>query len=257
MNKLVKVGLVAGGAISLYFLISNNGLVNIKTSDLRKAAESEVPDIYTDKCVDALAKYEDAKTAADGVRKADKLVRDQEKIAVGYTTAKSNEEMAKKALDEAKKVLKDYKPDSTQVAVGSGDSAIAINVQNSGQKAILEANLQEAQSKYNMMKARRELLDDTINQKVITSRTPEQLEIMSNESRTYHEYQDTLKEYNKAIDDIMSNEEWKYEKLHEFFKKNVSESDIIINAVGLSAFPVALLVYIWADAKVKLGLLNK
>lgn len=257
MNKFVKVSLVVGGAVSLYFLFSNGSTTSVSKSDLRKLAEKELPDIYTDKCVDALAKYEDARVAADKVRSADKLVRDQAKIEVGYKTTKSNEESAKKAFEEAKKALKNYKPDSTQVAVGSGDSAVAINVQNNSQKAILESNLRDAQSKYDMMRSRRELLDDTINQKVVTSRTPEQLEIMTNESKTYHEYQKTLKEYNKAVDDILTNKDWEYNKLHEFFKKNVTKSDVITNAAGLSAFPVALLVYIWMDAKTKIDLLNK
>ena len=220
-------------------------------------AENEVPDIYSDQCVDALTKYEDAKVAADGVRKADKVIRDQAKIEVGYQTAVSNEKSAKEAFDAAKKALKNFKPDSTQVAVGSGESAVAINVQNSGQKVLLESNLRDAQSKYDMMKARRELLDDTINQKVITSRTPEQLDIMAAESKAYRDYQGTLKEYNKQVDQIMNDDDWKYRQLNDIYKRNVTKTDVITDAIGLSAFPVAILVYIWSDAMVKIRLLNK
>ena len=169
----------------------------------------------------------------------------------------SNEKSAKEAFDAAKKALKDFEPDTTQVAVGSGESAVAINVQNSGQKVLLESNLKEAQSKYDMMKARRELLDDTINQKVITSRTPEQLDIMAAESKAYRDYQGTLKEYNKQVDQVMNNEDWKYRQLNDIYKRNVTKTDVITDAIGLSAFPVAILVYIWSDAIVKIRLLNK
>lgn len=257
MNKMVKLGLVAGGAVTLYFVFHKGSNIAVNNKQLRDLAENEVPDIYSDRCIDAMAKYEDAKVAADGVRKADKVIRDQAKIEIGYSTAVSNEKSAKEAFDAAKKALKDFKPDSTQVAVGSGDSAVAINVQNSGQKVLLESNLKEAQSKYDMMKARRELLDDTINQKVVTSRTPEQIHIMDTESKTYHEYQRTLKEYNKQVDQIMNNDDWKYRQLNDIYKRNVTKTDVITDAIGLSAFPVAILVYIWSDAMVKIKLLNK
>lgn len=257
MNKMVKLGLVAGGAVTLYFVFHKGSNIAVNNKQLRDLAENEVPDIYSDRCIDAMAKYEDAKVAADGVRKADKVIRDQAKIEIGYSTAVSNEKSAKEAFDAAKKALKDFKPDSTQVAVGSGDSAVAINVQNSGQKVLLESNLKEAQSKYDMMKARRELLDDTINQKVVTSRTPEQIHIMDAESNAYHDYQRTLKEYNKQVDQIMNNDDWKYRQLNDIYKRNVTKTDVITDAIGLSAFPVAILVYIWSDAMVKIKLLNK
>lgn len=257
MNKMVKLGLVAGGAVTLYFVFHKGSNISVSNKKLRDLAEAEVPDIYSNQCVDALAKYEDAKVVANGVRKADKVIRDQAKIEVGYSTAVSNEKSAKEAFDAAKKALKNFKPDSTQVAVGSGESAVAINVQNSGQKVLLESNLRDAQSKYDMMKARRELLDDTINQKVVTSRTPEQLDIMSAESKAYHEYQNTLKEYNKQIDQIMNNDDWRYRQLNDIYKRNVTKTDVITDAIGLSAFPVAILVYIWSDAIVKINLLNK
>lgn len=257
MNKMVKLGLVVGGAVSVYFVFHKGSNIAVSNKKLRDLAENEVPDIYSDRCVDALAKYEDARVAADGVRKADKVIRDQAKIEVGYSTAVSNEKSAKEAFDAAKKALKDFKPDSTQVAVGSGESAVAINVQNSGQKVLLETNLREAQSKYDMMKSRRELLDDTINQKVITSRTPEQLDIMAAESKAYREYQNTLKEYNKQVDQIMNNDDWKYRQLNDIYKSNVTKTDVITDAIGLSAFPVAILVYIWSDAITKIKLLNK
>lgn len=257
MNKMVKLGLVAGGAVTLYFVFHKGSNIAVNNKQLRDLAEDEVPDIYSDRCIDAMAKYEDAKVAADGVRKADKVIRDQAKIEIGYSTAVSNEKSAKEAFDAAKKALKDFKPDSTQVAVGSGDSAVAINVQNSGQKILLESNLKEAQSKYDMMKARRELLDDTINQKVVTSRTPEQIHIMDTESNAYHEYQRTLKEYNKQVDQIMNNDDWKYRQLNDIYKRNVTKTDVITDAIGLSALPVAILVYIWSDAVTKIKLLNK
>ena len=257
MNKMVKLGLVAGGAVTLYFVFHKGSNIAVSNKQLRDLAENEVPDIYSDRCVDALAKYEDACAAADGVRKADKVIRDQAKIEVGYSTAVSNEKSAKEAFDAAKKALKDFKPDTTQVAVGSGESAVAINVQNSGQKVLLESNLKEAQSKYDMMKARRELLDYTINQKVITSRTPEQLDIMAAESKAYRDYQGTLKEYNKQVDQVMNNEDWKYRQLNDIYKRNVTKTDVITDSIGLSAFPVAILVYIWSDAVTKIRLLNK
>lgn len=257
MNKMVKLGLIAGGAVTLYFVFHKGSNIAVSNKQLRDLAEKEVPDIYSDRCIDALAKYNDVKVAADGVRKADKVIRDQTKIEVGYSTAVSNEKSAKEAFESAKKALKNFKPDTTQVAVGSGESAVAINVQNSGQKVLLESNLKDAQSKYDMMKARRELLDDTINQKVVTSRTPEQIDIMATESKAYHEYQNTLKEYNKQIDQIMNNEDWKYRQLNDIYKRNVTKTDVITDAIGLSAFPVALLVYIWSDAVTKINLLNK
>lgn len=257
MNKMVKLGLVVGGAVSVYFVFHKGSNIAVNNKQLKDLAENEVPDIYSDRCVDALAKYEDAKVAADGVRKADKVIRDQAKIEVGYSTAVSNEKSAKEAFDAAKKALNDFKPDSTQVAVGSGDSAVAINVQNSGQKVLLESNLRDAQSKYDMMKSRRELLDDTINQKVITSRTSEQIRIMDTESKAYRDYQYTLKEYNKQVDQIMNNDDWKYRQLNDIYKRNVTKTDVITDAIGLSAFPVAILVYIWSDAIVKIKLLNK
>ncbi len=257
MNKMVKLGLVAGGAVTLYFIFHKGSTISVSNKKLKELAENEVPDIYSDKCIDALAKYEDAKVAANNVRKADKIIRDQAKIEVGYSTAVSNEKSAKDAFDAAKKALKNFKPDTTQVAVGAGESAVAINVQNSGQKVLLETNLREAQSKYDMMRSRRELLDDTINQKVVTSRTPEQIDIMSAESKAYHEYQNTLKEYNQQIDKIMNDDDWKYRQLNDIYKRNVTKTDVITDAIGLSAFPVAILVYIWSDAIVKIGLLNK
>ena len=90
MNKMVKLGLVAGGAVTLYFVFHKGSNIAVSNKQLRDLAEAEVPDIYSDRCIDAMAKYEDAKVAADGVRKADKVIRDQAKIEIGYSTAVSN-----------------------------------------------------------------------------------------------------------------------------------------------------------------------
>ncbi len=255
-NKLLTAGLIAATGITGYFVIKKGGKVMVNGDELRKLAEDMVPDSYDERCIDLLAIYEDARTAANKVRKADKAVRDQEKVAVGYATAKSNEESAKKAFEAAKKALKEFTPDSTQVAVGTGDSAVAINVQNSGQKVALETAVREAQSKYDMMRSRRELLDDTINQKVVSSRTPEQLAIMEKESETYWDYQNALKERESVINGYLNDSAWKNQKTAELFKKSMSKSDVIIDAVGYSALPAAVLAYIWVDAVEKIKLLE-
>lgn len=255
-NKLVTAALVAGGATTAYFLIKKGGKISIDADKVREAAENELPEEIEDKCIDLLGKYEDARAAADKVRKADKVIRNQAKTELGYSTAKSNEEAAKKAFEAAKKALKDFKPDSTQVAVGTGESAVAINVQNSGAKVALETAMREAQSKYDMMRSRRELLDDTINQKVLTSRTPEQLQIMDKESDIYWKYQNALKERENAIQQILNDKDWKQSKWNELFKGSVTKADVILDAIGYSAFPAAVLAYIWVDAADKIKLLE-
>jgi hypothetical protein len=255
-KKLATVGILAGAATTLYFVCKGGYNISVSADSLRELAEKMVPDTYDDACIDLLAKYEDAKAAADKVRKADKVIRDNEKVAVGYSTAKNSEKLAKEAFEAAKKALKNYKPDSTQVAVGSGESAVAINVQNSGQKVALEMAMREAQSKYDMARSRRELLDDTINQKVVTSRTPEQIQIMQDESDAYWDYQKSLKEREEVINSYLNNKAWKNEKLNEIFKGSVTKSDIIVDAIGYSALPAAVLAYIWVDAATKIKLLE-
>lgn len=254
-DKIANIGLVAGSAVTLYSVCKRKP-GTVTGDQIRELAEKEIPEELDDECVDLLAKYEDAKRAADRVRKADALVRKQEKIAVGYETAKNNEINAERAFKEAKKALKEFKPDSTQVAVGSGESAVAINVQNSGSKVVLENAVRDAQSKYDVMRTKRELLDDTINQKVLTSRTPEQVDILNNESALYWEYKKALEKREQAITDICSDPEWKQDKVSKIFKANVTKGEIITDAIGYSALPIAALVWIWNNAANKIKMLE-
>jgi len=254
-DKIVNVGLVAGTAVTLYSVCKRKS-GEVSSAQIRELAENEIPEEIEDSCIDLLGKYEDARRSADKVRKADAMIRKQEKIAIGYETAKNNEKNAEAAFNAAKKALKNFKPDSTQVAVGSGDSAVAINVQNSGAKVALETAVREAQSKYDIMRAKRELLDDTINQKVISSRTPEQIDILNKESAIYWDYKKALDKREQAITDICNNSEWKQEKISKIFKANVTKGEIIADAVGYSALPVAALAWIWNNAVKKIEMLE-
>ena len=57
MNKMVKLGLVAGGAVTLYFVFHKGSNIAVSNKQLRNLAENEVHDIYKDQCIDSLAKY--------------------------------------------------------------------------------------------------------------------------------------------------------------------------------------------------------
>lgn len=254
-SDILKVGLAASGVVSGYFLYKKC-TSGVKLSSLRELAEEEIPEDLDIVCIDAMAKYDDAKVKADKVRMAIKQIKDKEKIALGYSTAKSEEKSAKDAFEAAKKALKNFKPDSTQVVAGTGENAVAVNIQNSGAKTALELAVKDAQSKYDQARARRELLDDTIANNVNKSLTTEQTDIITKENQAYNAYQKALKERDEAITDICNNAEWKRSKTAALFKKTTTKGDVITEAVGLSALPVAALCYIWVDAANKIKLLE-
>lgn len=170
-----------------------------------------------------------------------------------YKVASANASAAKAKIDILKTAIKNTEGDKAAVSVGSGDSAIAVSVSNTGAKAKLEADLAEATAQH---KANVDICN-SIKSKVAES-------VRGNRGSEYFTAEQELKEAKETVNLVEGYvKQYKAElgKNNKFKLKamvdNASEAKIVGAAVAKSVLPAAALYFIWKDAVDNLGILKQ
>jgi hypothetical protein len=254
-NLIVVAGAVVTGYTCFHrksVRVSNEELMELAKDELIKTHPEFDEDILEKSRAvnDALAKYNVLKNAENAKRKT--MMSSEE-----YLTARTNKDAAESVFAAAKKAVKEYQPDSTSVAVGSGDSAVAISVTNTGKKLELDTELAKAQSEFDKAQNMLTNLNNKINSQIISERSVEDYETVSNYESAKRALDVScaakVAEERKLVNDT----NWRYDAIAKTYASRVTKSDIIGDAIGYSALPAAILAGIWIDAATKISILNK
>jgi hypothetical protein len=251
MNNVLLVG---AGVISALGFASN------ASADMAIASEAtnKISELANDKYGTELSAANDILDKARkklGVldRAEQKEMKDRLDLSDEYKIASANAQAAKTKIDILKAAIKKTESDKTQVAVGSGESAVAVNITNSGAKAKLEADLAEATA------AHKTNVDicNTIKSRVAQS-------VRSNRGEDWFIAEQEVKEANENVNAIENSIAAYKSKLASDPKyklsatvNNMNETAIIGLAAAKSALPAVALYCIWDDAIKKLDVLKK
>lgn len=242
MNGLLMLG---AGFISALGFVSDEKV----RYDVSTATFSKIDELAEEKFGD------DMRTASDLVDKAQKKLdifnraeqremKNRLDLSDEYKVASANASAAKAKIDILKAAIKNAEGDKAAVSVGTGDSAIAVSVSNTGAKAKLESDLAEAtaQQKANV---------DICNK--IKSRIAES--VRGDRGAEYFAAEQELKEAKETVNlvegyvkqykmELARNDKFKLKAMVD----NVQEAHIVGAAVAKSVLPAAALYFIWKDA---------
>lgn len=193
-----------------------------------------------------------AKTAHNACKKVYDRIISRENARVNelvntseYVEAAKQANAAKAKIDILKKSIENFESDKTSVAVGSGESAIAVSITNSGAKAKLESDLAEAESLY---KANNDIINSIKSQakaRVISERTDEFYNAKQAMDNAKHEVDIVTSKMNNYRYSLKTDSP---EITNTAIVRNYSKFNIIGVATLKSAFPAYLLYKIWTDA---------
>lgn len=163
-------------------------------------------------------------------------------------TAVKNLNRLNKQYDAAKKAVDNFKGNNVSVAVGSGDNAAAVNIQDDSQKVILEAKLADISAERD---AAKEAVDDirkAIADKITDERPIEHTEAIEALKKAEQDYNEAVDSNRMTVEHLLSDKEWSHKEFVKAYQANHTEAEVIGKACVMSILPVLALVYIWKDA---------
>lgn len=162
-----------------------------------------------------------------------------------------------KQYDAAKKAVDNFKGNSVNVAVGSGENAAAVSIQDDSQKVLLETKLAD-------IAAERDAAKDTVNDirkaiadKITDERPIEHTEALEALRKAENDYDDAVASNKNTVEDLLNDKEWRHKEFVKAYQENHTEAEIIGKACIMSALPIAALVYIWKGAFEGLSILKE
>lgn len=160
-------------------------------------------------------------------------------------TAVKNLNRINKQYDAAKKAVDNFKGNNVSVAVGSGDNAAAVSIQDDSQKVILEAKLADISAERD---AAKEAVDDirkAIADKITDERPIEHTEAIEALKKAEADYNEAVNSNRMTVEHLLNDREWRHKEFVKAYQANHSEAELIGKACIMSILPVAALVYIW------------
>ena len=162
-----------------------------------------------------------------------------------------------KQYDAAKKAVDNFKGNNVSVAVGSGDNAAAVSIQDDSQKVILETKLADISAERD---AAKETVDDirkAIADKITDERPIEHTEAIEALKKAEQEYNKAVDSNKMTVEHLLNDKEWRHKEFVKAYQENHTEAEIIGKACIMSALPIAALVYIWKGAFEGLSILKE
>lgn len=238
---------IAAGAV---IISDHNKYTAVKTAVRKKAVKiaSESKTDWMDEFA-LSSKRSDAKKVLDSFEKAER-----DRINEIFTSTQAAKDATKafnkanQAYEAAKKAVTEYKPSQTKVAVGTGDSAISLDMINTDKKAELEMKLAELKAERESAKLAIEDIKRDIASRVREERPIEHTKALEDFNKAAEEYSAAKLKNEKTVSDILSDNEWYNNECRVELKKIYSKGEIVIKAVLLSIIPVATLILIWERA---------
>lgn len=162
-----------------------------------------------------------------------------------------------KQYDAAKKAVDNFKGNNVSVAVGSGENAAAISIQDDSQKVLLETKLADISAERD---AAKEAVDDirkSIADKITDERPIEHTEAIEALRKAEQEYNEAVDSNRMTVENLLSDKEWCHKEFVKAYQANHTEAEVIGKACIMSILPIAALVYIWKGAFEGLSILKE
>lgn len=199
-----------------------------------------------EEAMDAL--LESNKKIADIKAKEAMLVEQKLAKDPSYLTAKTAADQAKIKMESFKAAMKNVKEDATSVAVGSGDSAVAVNVTNSAAKLQAESNYIQAKAEYESQLTTCNSIRRSTATEVICSRSKEDLDIFTENSLRKEALKKVEQKEADLYNSVRNDEEYMKKVALKATASNYSTAKIFGAAALKSALPGVVLYKIWKGA---------
>lgn len=162
-----------------------------------------------------------------------------------------------KQYDAAKKAVDNFKGNSVNVAVGSGENAAAVSIQDDSQKVLLENKLADIAAERDAAKDAVNDIRKAIADKITDERPIEHTEALEALRKAENDYNDAVASNKNTVEDLLNNKEWRHKEFVKAYQENHTEAEIIGKACIMSVLPIAALVYIWKGAFEGLSILKE
>lgn len=173
-----------------------------------------------------------------------------------YLQHKANADAAKASMDSLKSALKNFEADKTQVAVGSGDSAVAVNITNTAAKTKLEADISAAKATYDSNLASCNRIRSRVRNEVISERTDEQRKLFALKDEKEADLNDIYSKESSMETSIRNDDKFMLKESYKAIRENYSYGKIIASAGLKSVIPALMLYKTWSVAIKDIKLLN-
>jgi hypothetical protein len=244
------LGAIVGGACFVAGVLMYNEMKYGYSADVDKALDRAVKAKYAEEEATLKMAVSDAAAEAGSVIRAEENdISQMLNSNSEYQTAKAVVEVNGKQIDQLKKALEVAKKgNTTQVAVGSGSSAVAVSVKDTSQITQLQSDISKLEIEKKLNQKTVELIRKDAQVKVRANRTAEQNDILAK----HREAQKNLSMFNVKKEtyknELRDDPDFFNTTTHEAFKKNVTLPKVIGSATLQSVPFVLILAWIWADA---------
>ena len=191
MEKEIKIGMaIISGACMLVGAFILDNMQSKTRSEANKVFDRITDDKYGEEYDRLATVVETAKKAANDIYAAENAKTKAEvSMNEAYIKARSNADVMRAEIDILKQNARNIKSDTTQVAAGTGDSAVSVRIENNSK--LLELNSQitakEFEYKYNNKLANE--LYSAAALRIRTNRSPEDQKILDDYEKARHEFQ--------------------------------------------------------------------
>lgn len=190
--------------------------------------------------------------------KAKEAMKVEEKLANNptYQAVKSAADQAKIKMESFKSAMDHVKEDATSVAVGSGESAVAVNVTNSAAKIQAESNYIQAKAEYECKLSDCNNIRRMTSTDVICSRSKEDLDIFAENSQCKEALKKIEQREADLYDSVRKDEDYMSKVTSKAMAANYTPAKIFGGAALKSAIPGLILYNIWSNAIAQYKLLK-
>lgn len=241
----MDIFLIGASALTGLGYMSKGTMSMAVKKDISDTALSLATDKYGESIDQAKAALSKVQKKLDHFHSMEKAeINNRLDLSDEYRVADTNAKAAKAKIDILKKAVKAAGEDSAKVAVGSGDSAVAVSISNTSAKTKLQADLAEAEALHKTNVDICNAIKSKVTASVTADRGAEYFEVKESVDAAREELNRIVSESNAYSNEIANKADVKMKAI----KSNYSESMIFGSAVLKSALPAYALYKIWKTA---------
>lgn len=244
------LGAIVGGACFVAGVVMYNEMKTGMSTDISRALDRAVNSKYSEEEAVLKAALSDANAEAGAVIRAEQNeMKTLLSANTEYQTAKAVAEADEKQIKALKSALEVAKKgNTTDVAVGSGNSAVAVSIKDTSQIAQIQSDISRLETEKASKQAIVRSLTKDAEVKVHANRTQEQIDIL-NRSKAAQKDLNTFRIKKETYRNELRDDETFYQAAcNKAFKDNVSVTKVIGSATLQSIPFVLILAWIWGDA---------
>jgi hypothetical protein len=239
------------------YLKSSKDAINVSKS-VAEVVSSKVNEVYEDDICEASEKLSEAKDAYEKLSHEEQIkIHSELDKNSEYVNALIGSKSAQSKVELYSKQLKEFKPSSTNVAVGTGDSAVSVQLNDESKKLEIQTNLATAKSEKASFDEICNKIKREITTQVRSGRTEEFEEAKKSYDICLKKYNSVETNKNNYLERLRGDETYMDKIRRESAAKYMSKNQIILYSSLESALPAYVLYKIWKEAFYRLNLLKE